>query len=65
MDGVRPTGEDDDTGIQSSNCMKRRSTCDADREDRELANPASYEVGVLGTKVQDEDRLFATGGRNV
>lgn len=65
MDGVGPTGEDDDGGIQSNDCMERRGACDADREDGELANPASYEVGVLGTKVQNENRLVAAGGRYV
>uniref|UniRef100_A0A2P2PXT3 GMP synthase n=1 Tax=Rhizophora mucronata TaxID=61149 RepID=A0A2P2PXT3_RHIMU len=51
MNRVGPAGEDDHLGTVAGDGFQRGSAGDAEREDVDRADSASYEVCVLGTVV--------------
>lgn len=57
MDGVGPTGEDDDAGVEVGDGFERAGAGDAEGEDGKSSDSAGDEVGVLGTIVQDQNQV--------
>lgn len=57
MDGVGPAGEDDDARAEVGDGLEGAGPGDAEGEDGERSDSASDEVGVLGPKIEDQNKV--------
>lgn len=57
VDGVGPAGEDDDARAEVGDGLEGAGPGDAEGEDGERSDSASDEVGVLGPKIEDQNKV--------